>query len=115
MIFTIFTATCGDDTIAHEATFSFSTKSYFGSHPRDVDCWWNIKSPSADKLVYFWTNRPENIQVTIASPVCFYFSFSFHFSKFIFFLFVSFFGNVKNRKITKSNKIKSKFDVSVNL
>ena len=72
--FDYFTAICGDDFIADEKTRSFSTKDYFDSYPRDVDCWWNIKSQSADKLVCFWTGIPENVQVTIESPVCFYFS-----------------------------------------
>ena len=73
MIFTIITATCGDDFIADKEIRSFSIKDYLDGYPPDVECWWNIKSQSADEVIWVWADTPENVQVTLELPVCFYF------------------------------------------
>ena len=66
-----FTATCGDDFIADEKIRSFSIKDYLEGYHPDVDCWWNIKSQSADEFIWVWADTPENISVTLESLVCF--------------------------------------------
>ena len=74
MVFAIFTATCGDDFIADEKIRSFSIKKYLDGYPRDVDCWWNIKSQSANDMIWVKSVTAEKVQVTFESPVCFCYS-----------------------------------------
>ena len=68
-----FSATCGDDFIAHEGFRSFSIKKYLDGYPRDVDCWWNIESQLAYEIIWVRVVETENVQVTLEPPVCFYF------------------------------------------
>ena len=100
MVFTIFTATCGDDFIADEELRLFSIKEYLDGYSRDVDCWWNIESQSADEIIFVRAYEPKNlVQVTLEWPVCFYFSvdvFSFSF-------FSALLVMLKRDKKTKSN------------
>ena len=75
-----FTATCGDDFIADKEIRSFSIKDYLDGYPPDVECWWNIKSQSANEIIWVWADTPDNVQVTLESPVCFYFAIGVFFS-----------------------------------
>ena len=70
MVFTIFTANCSDYFIADEEIRSFSIKNY----SFDVNCWWNIKSHSADEIIWVRTVGTKNVEVTLESPVCFSFT-----------------------------------------
>ena len=70
MVFTIFTGNCSDYFIADEDIRSFSTKNY----SFEVNCWWNIKSHSADEIIRIRTVGAKNVEVTLESPVCFYFT-----------------------------------------
>ena len=60
--------------MADKETRNFSLKDYLDGYPSDVDCWWNIKSQWPDEIIWVWTDTSENVQVTLESPVCFYFS-----------------------------------------
>ena len=80
MVLTIFTANCGEDFIADEKIQSFSTKKYLDGYPRDMDCWWNIKSQSANDMIRVTSSTAEKVQVTFESPVCFCYSVGAFFS-----------------------------------
>ena len=100
MVFTIFTVTCGDDFIAGEEIRSFSMKKYLAGYSRNVDCWWNFKSQSADEIIWVRTVETENVEVTFESPVCFYFSVG------VFYFFSSaLLVMLKTDEITKSKNV----------
>ena len=100
MILYHFSATCGDDLIADRIIQSFSTKNYLDGYPRDVDCWWNITSQSANEIIWVRTVKTENVEVTFESPVCFYFSVG------IFYFFSSaLLVMLKTDEITKSKNV----------
>ena len=105
MTFDIFSATCGDDFIAGE-----ESKRIWIWLPRDVDCSWNIKSQSADEIIWVKLFQKIYVEVTFDSSVCLLHAISL--------LPLSFFSSaflvsLKTDKITKSNKIYSKFVVLV--
>ena len=64
-----------------------------------MDCWWNIKSQSADEIIWVGVVGTENVQVTLESPVCFYFL-----VKFFVFFSSALLMMLKTDKITNSNK-----------
>ena len=105
MIFTVFAASCRDSFIAGKEIQSVATEVFC-----NAGCWWNIKSKSANEIIWVKVSGKYYVEVISDSRV--------RLLRVIrvslpFFFFAALLVLLKTDKIAKTTKIYSKFDVLV--